>query len=478
MMMEALRYYSGKYDSTKQRYAYREFETEAYETKKGLRELYLRYTTSLRLEMLFTRQIVLTDAQWYDGLYFASFMQNESEFDKFLNINQALNSPLFEVKRRESYVPKMFGKPFEFSSLLDARDREGTLAYHVYNCGIEKGERIAQTAHTMADYMTILKEDIDASLKGLMEEFEYRMLRLDNPSGISFQPWRNSDALPNLLSSRIQSSPISHREMLIGMLEDALGKYSSTTRTLLQRQVEPIQNQIKQKFPNRSIFERHMAEIMDITEERDTSFKDIRNKFNSIYNRGIAEQHDCFLNDQMDDVFAVEEALNAPKERRRLNLITVAKISNTVVQAIGGCSWDIFIDTFLHNEQLVKCRNNWIKEYEEAFRDPSRKEGGEAIKAYELLANAIIRAFDGLKAFVSQNCSFFDKKNRNLVVANSSNLEMPPFANDIAVFTPYADDRGTLARISTIASQADEMDNLMDTIITNAKFFVSALFNK
>ena len=66
--------FSGKYDSTKQRTV----------LLNGDRLRNFRsYTATMRLELLLTGQIIFTEAQFFDGLYFHWLAHNSSEFEAF-----------------------------------------------------------------------------------------------------------------------------------------------------------------------------------------------------------------------------------------------------------------------------------------------------------------------------------------------------------------------------------------------------------
>ena len=85
MRKSGMKLLNGKYDSTKQRAV----------LLQGNRWLnYRRYTTTMRLEMLLTGGVLVTDAQFYDGLYFSWMARNNeiADFIKFAN-----NTNLFKI---------------------------------------------------------------------------------------------------------------------------------------------------------------------------------------------------------------------------------------------------------------------------------------------------------------------------------------------------------------------------------------------
>lgn len=115
---------SGKYDSTKQR---------AVLLNGDRFRNYRSYTATMRMELLLVGHLVLTDAQFFDGLYFHWLAQNTTEFEAFqrrmLSFEDRKNKKekpfSIAVKCRgdgegpnlASVVFKMYGKQFQFSSI-------------------------------------------------------------------------------------------------------------------------------------------------------------------------------------------------------------------------------------------------------------------------------------------------------------------------------------------------------------------------
>lgn len=115
---------SGKYDSTKQR---------AVLLNGDRLRNYQSYTATMRLELLLTGQLVFTDAQFFDGLYFHWLASDEGEFEAFKSLMVSFQeskegkTPPFSIAvkcRSEGESPnldqvafKTFCKQFQFSSV-------------------------------------------------------------------------------------------------------------------------------------------------------------------------------------------------------------------------------------------------------------------------------------------------------------------------------------------------------------------------
>ncbi|MDE7244936.1 MAG: hypothetical protein K2O18_13320 [Oscillospiraceae bacterium] len=115
---------SGKYDSTKQR---------AVLLNGDRLRNYRSYTATMRLELLLTGQLVFTDAQFFDGLYFHWLAADKEEFEAFKKLmvsfqesNEGKTPPFsIAVKCRsgdgapnlDQVAFKTFCKQFQFSSV-------------------------------------------------------------------------------------------------------------------------------------------------------------------------------------------------------------------------------------------------------------------------------------------------------------------------------------------------------------------------
>ena len=101
--------FSGKYDSTKQ-------NTVLLQGAKL--ENYLSYNVTLRMEILLTSKVVLTDTQFIDGMYFHWMAQHGTEFESF----RKLINKFIVIKSRannfyEIIIPMFCGKEFYTSAV-------------------------------------------------------------------------------------------------------------------------------------------------------------------------------------------------------------------------------------------------------------------------------------------------------------------------------------------------------------------------
>src|SRR5574341_292269 len=124
------RFYGGHYDSVKQ-LAYRDFLLENGELTWHA-DLVRRYTARLRLDVLMAGNVILTDAQFYDGLLFHGLVATEASRTDFYNFlrqaKERFDAPLIEVRRRQSGLLEMFSKPLIFSSVVTAQAKDQVAA--------------------------------------------------------------------------------------------------------------------------------------------------------------------------------------------------------------------------------------------------------------------------------------------------------------------------------------------------------------
>jgi hypothetical protein len=302
------------------------------------------------------------------------------------------------------------------------------------------------------------------------------MRKLDEGKGVSFHEWDNREALPNLLNSRIVQNNISHKLYLKELLEkgvECFGKDSdSLERTEAENAALIIYNELSGEFPLRSIIENALKTLLAVSRDY-PQFKEFKMKFNSVYNRGLAEQHHCVLNDQIDDISAIDEKL----ERNPDKIEDVEKLDANIVKAIGGCSWSEFFDHF-HNERFAKARSAWLKEYQDAIEKPSKKEGSEAIGTIHDFGNEIVRTFEGVRDLVYKNCVFYNQNTDYILVANSSNVDLPAFGSRLCFYVPTLIDDGTFVRISTTGQRGELMSSIDSTLMGPTKLLINNLYKK
>lgn len=352
------RWYSGKYDSMKQR---RVLDEERDENK-----LYFHYIRSLRMEMLLCGTVVVTDSQWYDGTFFTKLTDRETEFYhlKVLLNDQALKEkiqvPLLQVKRRNNYIAKIFGRDFVFSSLPGDTTTKGSLSQLATEFGKDHGELI-QANPTFGFYFTELKKTVeDTGMQVSVDEFEAHTRWLDEMPQDVYSTWDDIKGIPIAFNWKLKSGK-TRRELLKEKFLDKWERGAKqgdkiTLRTNAQNLWKLLQNE----YPDRGSIKTLVDHSKDIGKRwHADAFDKFMNEFNVIYNRGLAVQHQCDLYDIAD----ISENL---VKSRNIDIVP-ARFPQKAFMQVGDMTWQDFGE-LLRNDAIIERRRKWLREYALSLR--------------------------------------------------------------------------------------------------------------
>ena len=464
--MEGLRYFSGKYDSIKQKATFRSIngaKDEAWES------LYLYYTAILRMEMLFTGKIVIPDAFWYDGAYFASIFMNRAEFRGFQEFLKVY--PLVEVRRRPMYVKTMLAKSFEFSSLIQSPSMEGSFAQSVYLFGSDLGKAFENSSEdiSMSQYTQRLASYVKAKNSVCLDqcnEFIDRLNGLDRAVGVQFCEWENTNSVPKMFDEssiyKNTSHDISNRDALIGLMNTYASDYPELN------ELKALFSQgmgLKGKSPNRTCIINVIRKIKDTVLSEDLRFQEVYERFNLVYHMGIAKQHGCELLDLMDDRNAIDNLHNQGIHRIREEAIPKDLLVN-----IAGCSWSEFHRVFSKPDFLAK-RYTWLESLRIARNSQTTDNINHAEEALLRFADHIIKSFPDLLNAVYRSSIFYDRNNGDVYVSCGSN-EYEIFGNDICIAISKSDKVSRIVRFCSTINK-NLTDQVLDTLIYSPSHFIT-----
>ncbi len=367
---------SGKYDSTRQR---------AVLLNGDRVRNFKNYTATLRLEMLLTGGIVLTDSQFFDGLYFFWLANDKNEFDGFKkcvrNIkNQIRNDQYIDVKCRyetitgitekDSVAQNIYCKEF-YNSSIEMKE----LAYYVFELSKDYTENIRHPENTLQDYIDNTKkyltslygtniaecwEDYGNVLSRLFSidvgRWGYYVKQIDGSGNVFSEKWVKDFQIDKVLNQKIYMTPITYKEKLVSLLNDMEKVFNDVTAQKYYKRLELELNETK---PNRSKIVVWLDEVLKLAENRGTahsikaSVYEFKCILNDRYNKTFAIQHGCKFIDMSD----------YPKAFKNTNVIEyIVSMENGDISKLADMTWEQFYD--LRTSLDVDIRN-WIDEYDQ-----------------------------------------------------------------------------------------------------------------
>ena len=181
------RFYGGHYDSVKQGYVRDALNNDPNKAAPWQPQLIEMYTARLRLDILFAGSVIITDAQFYDGVIFHELMAEENarkDFLNFLRITAEQQSPLIEVRRRQDGLAGIVFKPFKFSSV--SSNKVSQEIREAMKRAKDAGKTFSSVKQAFQEYASFAD---DNNTKIAIGELANRLLYLDSiPSGI-FRTW-------------------------------------------------------------------------------------------------------------------------------------------------------------------------------------------------------------------------------------------------------------------------------------------------
>lgn len=417
---------SGKYDSTKQR---------AVLLNGDRIRNHKRYTLTLRLEMLLTGGIVLTDSQFFDGLYFFWLANNTSEFNAFEKCirndkNIKSNKHYIDVKCRytaedganaedvvdvfpnkDDVAKSLFCKEF-YNSSIEIKE----LAKYVFKLSkdfsemvIDKNEpnnshMVREPENTLDGYIaktreyleTLYGENIaecwDKHSEVLQRLFEVKLGRwgyyektTDDSGMIVSEKWNSCFNIDKLLEQQICGIDITYRKKLENLLQIIERDFPNISA---KKYFKRLESEIYKKTPNRSKIVVWLDELLELIVNsfiKENFKKDI---WESIY------EFKCIINDRFNKAFAIQHGckfIDMCDYPQVLKNVTAKEhriiIENDVLMKLGNMSWSEFYSII---DGLKADTEKWLEAYDSYMKDGDKQKLITAFNVYIDLLNTQI----------------------------------------------------------------------------------------
>ncbi len=383
---------SGKYDSTKQRAVLLQGDR--------LRN-YRRYNATIRMEMLIAGGITVTDAQFYDGLYFAWMTEDGDQFNEFLECvsnfsKKCKDRKIFKVmQRKENYdalATNMFCKQFFFSSLESkelanfvnevGEDYETTCSDKSIEATKEPAKesvmlRIKETE--LSKYLENMKVSIACTYKNIYkeewEQFSKRITKLFK--GISdkklYEVWRQKEdngyrdfKYKDFLSEYFDDN-LTYQDKM----NDLLTQFENLMEdvNLSKKYFVSIRKQALEKYPTRSTIVNCFNKIFRLASGNlnNKNFGRAENLrleyiklFNDRYNKAIAYQHHAKFLDVCDYNDKVKDIVNNKIDRSKIYNIP---ISADMIKKMGTMTWKEYYK-IISDSEIIDSYNNLCSSYD------------------------------------------------------------------------------------------------------------------
>lgn len=364
------RFYGGHYDSVKQA-AYRDFLVSQQITVWH-EELRRRYTARLRLDILLGANIVLTDAQFYDGLLFHTIVSSEThrkDFYEFLRrAKERLDVPLVEVRRRKRGLLEMFEKPFAFNSLItqQAKDQVKEAMQKV----LKRAKAKRGKAKSYKDWKPLMQDVVNAiqtqSAKELMRQVIEAIALLNEAPSQIFKDWE---------PDRVNAYP----QLLKEAKSELKFEVPRTGNKEIDETLTKVEKEMAKERPIRSNIEKWIRDCQNADppdNSRQNILNGVWNQVLQVYNRAIANQHRCISMDLGETLLDSQDV--------------VAELHSTTIGAIADLSWIAFWEV-LSRDPLAQ---EW-KKWRDIICEPHRFKDKDISTRLENLVSNIEKSVKG-----------------------------------------------------------------------------------
>lgn len=372
------RYFGGQYDSVKQA-AYLDFviNDEAHKGKLPYQVILDHYTARLRLDILLGGSIILTDAMFFDGAYFQTlFLHNEKRKD-FTNFLRLLSiggiSPLIEVRQRRKTVGETLRTMFYRQNKKDGFIFSSLNSDYLKNKAAEALSRAQNSGKEFASW----SEFMDSSIIFAEEEIVSDALKQ------KMEILRYMEELPSTIF-RIWEGEFNFQKILEDAQEKDRFRITRTGDPVIDSVISSIEQEIKEKFPDRSKLQNEIALKTRIfarqpTRKEEEKLELLWGQFLQVYNRTLGTQHYC-------DSFDIGEILMSDKKTGSL---IFEELSQSTLQALAQESWIEFGKKY---NNLSQNREQWIHEVWE-LENQKKTSNTDARKALDALIKQILREY-------------------------------------------------------------------------------------
>ena len=508
---------SGKYDSTKQR---------AVLLNGDRLRNYRRYNATLRMEILLTGGIILTDSQFLDGLYFLWITQHEREYDHFRDcfktadrrtpkkyldvkcrVDKEYENDAYHFPNKDDVAKNIFGKEF-YNSSIELKE----LAQYVYELSKDyKETEIPVTCLTAPKKLQKQKDksrvrEFPESLKAYAKEtenylkalygayvskawteytehveklFDYELGRWGFVSPEDNEKWINNYQIGSVLRQEVYGSKNAgetYLDKLYNLLEDIRSIVSNVTTRKYFTQIE---NELKNDMNTRSVITDSFDKIVYIMnndshiiqpdKEKATEYiEEFKCIMNDRYNKAFAYQHGCKFVDMCDypkQLEILSKQVDVSEKACVLDEATVSKL--------GTMSWNSF-KTVLND--LQPDMDKWLLAYDKHMSDGNDE---ELLKCFDMYMHRITEVLNSITVDHpapsgpwnyknTQNTDTIYKdileKHCKYSFVGGGSFNEKKEGNEICILCPgNVEDKAMILRIRTM--QIDQCDKNYDTMI-------------
>lgn len=339
-----------KYDSMKQSYV----------LTQGNREYNYRcYNGSLRFDFLLFGKIVLTDAQFYDGMLFVQMIEH-GEFEDFIQC--VYDYDCLEIRKRtdesetKDFVFRMYGNPFYFSSSFSyefAKEVEDTMK-KLQKEDEEHKKKVCKNIDTFWEY---INEGFNPQNVPDTNRFHDKIMAMKNEYQLFddvydelFKPWKKIEFYPLFLSLMEQENNFLKVCDIARNIEKICKAAGPSCRRLIDACEHAEDNFENMRKFRTAVTKDYIGDILNQRNKLDEdSSKMVKSKcdeitdlFNYTYNKVLAIQHECrFFNSYIYQ----QSAFTSNKDE-----ITI-KFDRHALDYICNCTWKDFYN--LLNDQEI-----------------------------------------------------------------------------------------------------------------------------
>ena len=461
--MEA-RWYSGKYDSMKQR----DCRLACVSEDSFMR----RYAATMRLEWFFTGKLVVTDAQWYDGTYFKNLCA-EPDFEHFINFAEKSN---FEIKEREDYSMSMVAGGFEYSSVFDtdlsaAFDEINEELKYIKKSDPDQFRLIASSPVSYTDFLESFINKEYSSAMCEFDKFKNAFLRLQFIEGRKakqrpsiFSGWTNRNSIPDVMA-------MCNEKLIKSILEGARELAVVQPYKAYEKPLNCILDQLGKSYPQRGEIVKAINRLNALAGKRGVSnerFKVFLNRFNFYYNYALARQHTRESYDGSD--------LNSAAEERIMNLYEMhdslinIEVPGAMDAILGNLSWEAFDDMLAQNRGIMDEREKWLDSYNVATINPTSGNVDSAKNNLRKYIDVLANSIEGLRKYVLHNYAVLDRgETPGIYIAGGSDLDCL-FGDSLLVLCGQGDQNGKLVCMNLSPGAPDPV---VTSIITRGDAMIS-----
>lgn len=425
-------FYGGHYDSVKQA-AWRDKTLETVisrevrlDKEKRANEILVdMYTTRLRLDILLSGKISLSDAQYYDGTFFHSI--NQTKFFPAFEVLPA-ELRLFEVWRRPLGLLGIINKPFIFSALSSNATK-----IEVSNTikQVLSGKTFTSPKEAFDCYVAAMDESIKPEFNAIAEN----MFLLDSAPPWVFKQWKTDAERSSLRPKAINEMGF---KIPFGEFEDAdpilfamsidLG-IDPAKLGLVEAQIAALKLRAKDlgvddthfgRWNRSRIWEmvKNYLERADIKAESsaDDPVKQGWAWYLKVYNRFLALSQDCESQDLGENLIYGQTNTKADDDYRReikkqISQDILYGIPLPLDETIAKESWDDFWNRLL-KEPLYSRWTKWMQVRREQSHNPNLID-----KNYHLFS-----ALDPLVALLRQDYGRTVKYDKGLILTAAGTI--------------------------------------------------------